>query len=225
MWALERTIGNPDDPAIFADRVTALAFSPDGKLLASGGGTPSRDGEVKLWRVSDGTLARAISKTHADSINSVAFSPDGEFLASAAGDRFARVWRVSDGSRVANLEGHTGHVLGVAWRADGLALATAGADRSMRVWDFAQRKQTANTADFGAEVSAVSFVGGSDALLAACGDNSLRLAGKPLPDSIGFLFTAAADPAGRWVAAGGQDGVVRVWSVAERKLARTFPAE
>ncbi len=225
VWALERTIGNPDDPAIFADRVTTLAFSPDGKLLATGGGTPSRDGELKLWRVADGTLARSIPKTHADTINSVAFSPDGEFLATAAGDRFARVWRVSDGSRVANLEGHTGHVLGVAWRADGLTLATAGADRSVRVWNFAQRKQTANTADFGAEVSAVSFVGGSDAVLSACGDGSLRFAGKPLPDSIGFLFTAAADPAGRWVAAGGQDGVVRVWNVAERKIARTFAAE
>ena len=225
VWALERTIGNPDDPAIFADRVTTLAFSPDEKLLATGGGTPSRDGELKLWRVADGTLARAIPKTHADTINSIAFSPDGETLATAAGDRFARVWRVSDGSRVANLEGHTSHVLSVAWRADGLALATAGADRSMRVWDFEQRKQTANTADFGAEVSAVSFVGGSDALLAACGDSSLRLAGKPLPDAIGFLFTAAADPTGRWVAAGGQDGVVRVWSVAERKIARTFPRE
>ena len=225
VWALERTIGTPDDPAIFADRVTTLAFSPDGKQLATGGGTPSRDGELKLWRVADGTLARAIPKTHADTINSVAFSPDGEFLATAAGDRFARIWRVSDGSRVANLEGHTGHVLGVAWRADGLALATAGADRSLRVWDFAQAKQTANTADFVAEVSAVSFVGGSDALLAAGGDSSLRLGGKPLPDSTGFLFTAAADPTGRWVAAGGQDGLVRVWSVAERKVARTFAAE
>ncbi len=223
VWALERTIGNPDDPAMLADRVTALAFSPDGKLLATGGGTPSREGELKLWRVADGTLARAIPKPHADTINSVAFSPDGESLATAAGDRFARVWRVSDGERVANLEGHTGHVLGVAWRADGLALATAGADRSVRVWDFAQRKQTANTADYGAEVSAVSFVGGSDALLTASGDASLRLAGKPLPDSAGYLFTAAADPAGRWVSAGGQDGIVRVWSVAERKLARTFP--
>ena len=223
VWALERTIGNPDDPAMLADRVTTLAFSPDGKLLATGGGTPSRDGELRLWRVTDGTLARDIPKPHKDTINSVAFSPDGESLATAAGDRFARVWRVSDGSRIANLEGHTGHVLGVAWRADGLALATAGADRSVRVWDFALRKQTANTADYGAEVSAVSFVGGSDMLLTASGDNSLRLAGKPLPDSAGFLFTAAADPAGRWVSAGGQDGVLRVWSVAERKLTRTFP--
>ncbi len=223
VWALERTIGNPDDPAMLVDRVTTLAFSPDGKLLASGGGTPSRDGELKLWRVADGTLARAIPKPHADTINSLAFSPDGESLATAAGDRFARIWRVSDGERVANLEGHTGHVLCIAWRADGLTLATAGADRSVRVWDFAQRKQTANTADYGAEVSAVSFVGGSDVLLTASGDASLRLAGKPLPDSAGYLFTSAADPAGRWVAAGGQDGVVRVWSVAERKLARTFP--
>ena len=49
-WKLERTIGSPDAASVFADRVTALDFSPDGKTLAVGSGEPSRSGEIKLFR-------------------------------------------------------------------------------------------------------------------------------------------------------------------------------
>ena len=58
-WKLERTIGSPDDASVFADRVTALDFSPDGKTLAVGSGEPSRSGEIKLFDVASGeqTLA------------------------------------------------------------------------------------------------------------------------------------------------------------------------
>ncbi len=222
VWALERVIGNPDDPAILEDRVMALAFSPDGALLATGGGTPSRDGELKLWRVVDGTLARQIDKAHSDTVNAVAFSPDGESLATVASDRSARLWRVADGSRLALLEGHGGHVLTTAWRADGLALATGSADRSVRLWDVATRRQTKNTNNFTGEVAAVSYVGPGDLLLTACGDKSLRLGDQPLPDSAAFPFCAAADSAGRFVLVGGDDGVLRMWNVADRKLTRTF---
>ncbi|MHA3771199.1 WD40 domain-containing protein [Verrucomicrobiota bacterium sgz303538] len=223
VWALERVIGNVEDPALLADRVTAVAFSPDGKLLATGGGTPSRDGELKLWRVEDGTLVRHIAKAHADTVNAVAFSPDGELLATAASDRFARIWRVTDGTRIGNLEGHTGHVLSVAWRADGLALATGGADRTLRVWDLATRKQTKDINNFNAEIAAISFVGPGENLLAACGDKTIRLGDKQLPDAAdAFPFCATSDLPGRIVAAGGHDGVLRVWSAGERKLLRTF---
>ncbi len=221
-WALERVIGDADDPALLADRVMSLAFSPDGKLLVTGGGTPSREGELKLWRVADGTLLRTIGKAHADTVNSVAFSPDGELLATVAGDRSARIWSVADGSRIALLEGHTGPVLSTGWRADGLALASGGADRSVRLWDLATRRQTRNINTFGGEVAAVSFVGPGEMLLTACGDKLARIDDKPLPDSAAFPFCAAADPGGRFVAVGGQDGVLRIWTVADRKLVRTF---
>src|SRR5690606_27028012 len=59
-WKLERTIGSPDAPATFVDRVTALGFSPDGKWLATGGGEPSRSGELKIWNVADGQLVREV---------------------------------------------------------------------------------------------------------------------------------------------------------------------
>ncbi len=72
-WALERTIGSVDNPQLLDDRILALAFSPDGKTLASGGGEPSRSGELKLWNLADGKLVRAISPSHSDTIFSAEF--------------------------------------------------------------------------------------------------------------------------------------------------------
>ena len=57
------------------DRVTSLDFSPDGKLLASGGGDPSRSGELKLWNVADGTLAKDLPDAHSDTVLGIKFSP------------------------------------------------------------------------------------------------------------------------------------------------------
>jgi WD40 repeat protein len=221
-WRLERTIGNPDDSRTLADRVSAVAFSPDGKLLATGGGVPTREGELKLWRVADGTLARSITKPHADTVNAVAFSPDGEFLASAGSDRLVRIWRVSDGERAASLEGHSGHVLSVSWRSDGLAIASGAADRTVRVWDVATQKQAKSTGNFGGDVCAVLFVGPGESLLAACGDKSVRLGDQSLPQSGGYPFCAATDPIGRLVAVGSHDGVVRFWNVSDRKILRAL---
>src|SRR5204862_4305119 len=57
VWKLESTIGSADGKSPFADRVGALAFSPDGKFLAIGGGEPSRGGEIKIWDVQSGKTA------------------------------------------------------------------------------------------------------------------------------------------------------------------------
>jgi WD40 repeat protein len=222
VWTRESVIGNPDDPTILEDRVNALAFSPDAKLIATGGGTPSRSGELKLWRT-DGTLVRAIARAHADTINGVAFSPDGDFIATAASDRLASIWSSADGARLASFEGHAGHVLSIAWRADGLVVATGGADKTVRTWDFLTRKQIKATTNFGGEICAVRFVGTGDLILAAAGDRTIRLGDQTLPDSgAAYPFCAASDRAGEVVGAGWDDGKVRFWKVADRKLMRTL---
>ena len=78
-WALHRTLG----PHVF--RVLARDFSPDGGLLAAGGGEPSRSGEVKMWEVGKGLLGRTLSSLHSETVFSVRFSPDGAKLATAGG--------------------------------------------------------------------------------------------------------------------------------------------
>jgi hypothetical protein len=90
-WTLVATIGKAEDPSVFADRVIALDFSPDGTLLAAAGGEPSRSGELKLWNVVEPaapTLARAFTDPHSDTIFSASFSPEGDRIATSGADRF-----------------------------------------------------------------------------------------------------------------------------------------
>jgi WD40 repeat protein len=129
--------------------VNAVAFSPDGKLVATAGGDrgppaefgvppggePS-PGEVWLWDVATGKR-RAALKGHTGPVLAVAFSPDGKALASAAElpNRPAEVklWDVPGGKELASLRGHGGRAWSVAFSPDGRRLATAG--DSLLLWD------------------------------------------------------------------------------------------
>ena len=125
-WTLERTVGG--DSQQFADRVISLAFSHDGKLLATGGGEPSRTGEVKIWDVALGKLVRSIPDAHSDTVFGIEFSPDDTVLATCAADKFVKLHTVADGKWIKSFEGHTHHVLGVSWQPNGKMLASCGAD-------------------------------------------------------------------------------------------------
>jgi WD40 repeat protein/subtilase family serine protease len=104
-----------------------LAFSPDGSLIASGG----HDDMVKIWRVSDGTLAHIL--THGEIVLSVAFSPDGQTLASGSYPD-VKLWRVSDGTPMRSLTGNKDYVNSLAFTPDGQALITASEDSVIKLW-------------------------------------------------------------------------------------------
>jgi len=128
VWRLERTIGKPTGDSPLSDRVNAVRFSPDEHLLATGGGEPSRAGEIKIWNVADGKLMRDLPSIHSDTVLSLDFSPDGKLLASGGADKFLRVTSLESGKLLKTFEGHTHHVLGVKWKQDGRTVASAGAD-------------------------------------------------------------------------------------------------
>ncbi|MHC1592864.1 MAG: WD40 repeat domain-containing protein, partial [Methermicoccaceae archaeon] len=92
-----------------SDTVRSVAFSPDGKLVASG----SNDGTVKLWNVS--TRGYVATLEFNGPVLSVAFSPDGKLLASGSDDRTVKLWNVSTRENVRMLTGHWGPVLSVAF--------------------------------------------------------------------------------------------------------------
>ena len=222
-FALERTLGKPEDATVFSNRVTALSFSSDARLLATGGGVPSRSGEAKIWNTSDGTAVLTIPDPHSDTINALSFSPDDSLLATAGSDRWARVFSTNDARQIAAFEGHSGQVLSISWRSDGLALATGGADKTLRFWDLLDNKQTRIITTFGKEVSAVSWLGTTDTVASASGDATIRLNEEALPGNKGFCYTLASDPAGKFLTAGGEDGILRIWLTAGKKLLREIP--
>jgi WD40 repeat protein len=204
-WKLVRVIEPARAEAAPADRVQTLHFSPNGRLLASGGGAPGRGGELLLWNVGDGSLVREFRTAHKDTVYDVKFSPDGLSLASASADRFARVFDVSTGEPTHALEGHTGYVQALAWKADGKKLATAGADGLVNIWDLKAvkdglgEKERVKTILGREPVSSLCFLGESD-VLATSRDS--------MEGNTQTLHAAATSRDGKIVLMGGQEGVL-----------------
>ncbi len=111
-------------------RGSGLVFSPDGNILASGGG---KNRVVNLWNPNTGKLIKAL-KGHEGTVNSVAFKPDGTVLASGTRDGNIRLWNIETGKLIRVLDAKK--VDGLAFSADGNILANGSiADRNVKVWD------------------------------------------------------------------------------------------
>jgi WD40 repeat protein len=115
-----------------------VAFSPDGKTLASG----RADQTVQLWGVADPRHPQPLGGPltgHTNTVYSVAFSPDGKTLASGSWDQTVRLWDVADPRHPQPLSvpftGHTDPVWSVAFSPDGKTLASGGGDNAIRLWD------------------------------------------------------------------------------------------
>lgn len=109
--------------------LTAMAFSPDLKMVAVGW----RTGEVRLHRISDGSIVRTMAGPP-EMVSALAFSPDGSLLASASFNNTIQLWRVSDGKLLHTLPGHEGYIFALAFSPDGSLLASGSYDKTVKLW-------------------------------------------------------------------------------------------
>jgi eukaryotic-like serine/threonine-protein kinase len=118
-----------------ADGVSAMAFTPDGKWLALGGGY--LDNSIHLYELETGALSRL--EGHRGWLAGLAFRPDGQVLAAASADQTIGLWDVRRGALISRFRGHADEVNAVAWTLDGGQLVSGSKDGTVRYWDPAAR--------------------------------------------------------------------------------------
>lgn len=187
--------------------IFSIAFSPDGKTLASA----SSDQSVRLWDVSSGALRRVL-KRHQHTVTSVAYSPQGDLLASGSTDGSVVIWDAATGKAKQTLEADC-LVHGVAFSPDGTAVACGRSFRDSEVhggillWDIASGSQRWLSAeDWTLHVQSIGFSADGKTLMATTWGPRLwdLESGKLKP--MGQLDTASPEHAGIWVAVFSPDG-------------------
>jgi serine/threonine protein kinase len=205
--------------------VMAVAFSPDGRLLASGSAKPGWwkvSGEVRIWDAATGTLVRTLSG-HENRVYSLAFSPDGQTLASGSGiggkSGEVILWNVSTGVQSLQLGGFSEPVMSVAFSPDGRLLATGSMDKSVKLWDI--YKGTIEAAmPHGGHVYCVRFSPDGSLLATSCQDQTVQLwqprtavLKRCLKEHQGPVSAVAFTPDGEILASCGTDKTVKLWDV------------
>ena len=201
------------------ERIYDIAFSPDGKWLATASGDPAVSGAVKLWIAEPnggGKPVRDLLET-SDSVFAVAFSPDSKYVAAGGADRAMRLWEVDSGKLIMTIEDHADWILGLAFSPDGKRIVTASRDKTCKVFDIAKKESLVTFPNHGQTVYAAVFSPDGKSVASAGEDNLARIwtAGdeaKQTRHISGFgaaVFKLRFTPDGKTFVASGADKTVR----------------
>jgi WD40 repeat protein len=199
---------------------TAVAFSPDGKILAAGYG----GGQVRLWNVATGQQIGAPlpSAMNGDPADMVSFSPDGRILAVSNGAGLVQLWDVASRQPLCEPLGSLTYTdTGAVFSPDGRILAVSNDSGPVELWDVATCRQAAPLNGDTTTVTSLAFSPGGTMLATGGSDGSVRLwdlatreeIGDPFNGDAGAVSSVAFSRSGQILASGNSDGSVRLWDV------------
>jgi WD40 repeat protein/tRNA A-37 threonylcarbamoyl transferase component Bud32 len=207
--------------------VYCVAFSPDGKRLASASG----DKTVKVWDARTGKEVLAL-QGHTSRVTSVAFSPDGNRIASGSGERGqgeVKVWDAPSGQEVLTLKGDISTVTSVAFSPNGKHIAIASWNRTVKVWDTQTDQAILDLKGHTASVNTVAFSSDGKRIASGADDKTVRVWDAetgaevlPLKGHTSNVFSVAFSPDGKRIASGSSDKTVKVWDLQTGQAVRAL---
>jgi WD40 repeat protein len=213
--------------SVFAKQLTSilcLAFSPNGKLLATG----DVNGEIHLWQIANCQLL-LVCKGHAGWVHGLAFSPDGKTLCSASSDHTVKLWDVFDGSCLTTLTGHHQRVRTVAFSPDGKLIASGGSDATIRLWDTQTGACLQVLLGHANYIWSVAFSPDGTTIASGSEDRSIKLwdvhtgeCWQILSEHQRWVRSLAFSPDGKLLASGGGDRTLKIWEISSGECLRTL---
>lgn len=208
---------------IFNFAIHNVAFSPDGRTLATGDG----HGVVRLWDVESGGL-RATVQAHTNWAFSVAWSPDGNFFVTGGGDDLVHHFETIRPTRLLKtFRGHSNDVHAAVITSDGQSIVSAGDDRRIIVWDVKSGAPRREWIAHEKQIPSLAISPDGETLASGSRDNSIRLwklgSGELRHKLIGHsndVLSVRFSPDGKFLASASYDRTVRLWNVAEGRGAR-----
>jgi WD40 repeat protein/tRNA A-37 threonylcarbamoyl transferase component Bud32 len=211
-------------PQSYSKYVSAVAWSPDGKSIASGGW----DKVVQIWDAKTNQLISAC-KGHSRFVFAVTWSPDGTRIASGSTDRTVRVWDANTRELVRTYSNHNNFVFAVAWSPDGTHVASGGGDKVVQVWDANTGESISVHSDHSDGVSVVAWSPDGTRIASGSHDKTVRVwdvtTGKCMctySHHSNVVLALAWSPNGTHIASTGIDGTVHIWDATTGKQVYTY---
>ncbi|MHC5771417.1 MAG: NACHT domain-containing protein [Nostoc sp.] len=205
-------------------RVLSVAFSPDGKLFATGEANCS----IRLWQVENSKHISTL-QAHTDWVRSVAISNDGKFLISGSDDKTVKIWDISKGKCLRTLQGHTSRVYSVAITSDASIVISGCNDRTLKVWNTHTGECLKTLQGHSKTVYSVA-ISSENSIVASCSlDETIKVWNfqtgeclKTFHGHTGRILSVAINSKGRKLISGGDDTIIRLWDINSGECEKIF---